>query len=314
MEKDVTIGQQEAQRFIRQVDWNLFRQFYEIVQAGSVSAAARKLNMHQPGLSTSLKRLEDQIGTTLCRRTAKGIELTPAGKAVMQQAAEVVEAIRMVPHLAAQASKRIEGTLRIAMISDIISPDLDDALASVLRRHPDVKLTIEVHTWRNVLDAVASGPCDIGMTYESDALPTLGYEPFMRETQQLYCGRWHPLFGHSVRNPAALADERFVLAAADEPESIKRFRMHFDIGRNTVAHADDLEEAARLIRLGVGIGFLPTIVADRMGNALWRILPASLLPSYFIFLITSTTRAISTPAQIFHDEVIRRLRAKSELL
>src|SRR5688500_3545421 len=103
MEKDVTIGRQEAQRFIRQVDWNLFRQFYEIVQAGSVSAAARKLNMHQPGLSTSLKRLEDQIGTTLCRRTAKGIELTPAGKAVMQQAAEVVEAIRMVPHLAAQA-------------------------------------------------------------------------------------------------------------------------------------------------------------------------------------------------------------------
>lgn len=312
MAKRTAIGPHEAQRFLRQVDWNLFRQFYEIVQAGSLSAAARKLNTHQPGLSTALKRLEDQIGATLCRRTAKGIELTPAGKAVMQQAADVVEAIRMVPHLAAQASKRIEGTLRIAMISDIISPELDDALASVMRRHSDVKLAIDIHTWRDVLDVVGSGPSDIGVTYESDALPNLDYEPFVRETQQLYCGRWHPLFGHTIRNPASLAEERFILAAADEPEGVKRFRMHFNIGRNTIAQADDIDEAARLIRLSVGVGFLPTIVADRMGEALWPILFPSLLPSYFIYLITPTSRPISTPAQIFRDEVIRRLRAKPD--
>jgi DNA-binding transcriptional LysR family regulator len=312
MKEEATAGLKEAQRFIRQVDWNLFRQFYEIVQTGSLSAAARKLNTHQPGLSTALRRLEDQIGTTLCRRTAKGIELTPAGKAVMQQAADVVEAIRMVPHLAAQASKRIEGTLRIAMISDVISPELDDALASVLRRHPDVKLQIDIHDWRGVLDAVAVGPCDIGVTYESDALPNLGYEPFVRETQQLYCGRWHPLYGHTVRNPASLADERFILAAADEPEGITRFRMHFEIGKNTVARADDIDEASRLIRLGIGVGFLPTIVADRIGDGVWPILPPSLLPSYFIYLITPVGRSISTPAQIFRDEVTRRLRAKPD--
>lgn len=309
-----TIAPQETQRFIRQVDWNLFRQFYEIVQAGSVSAAARKLNMHQPGLSTALKRLEEQIGAVLCHRTAKGIDLTPAGKAVMQQAADVVEAIRMVPHLAAQASKRIEGALRIAMISDIVSPEFDDALASVMRRHADIKVTIDIHTWRSVLDAVTAGPIDIGVTYESDALPNLNYEPFVRETQQLYCGRWHPLFGHTIRNPAVLAGERFILAAADEPEGVKRFRMHFDIGRNTVAQADDIAEAARLIRLGAGVGFLPTIVADRAGTALWPILTPSLLPSYFIYLITPTGRPISTPAQIFRDEIIRRLRAKPDFI
>lgn len=314
MENRSTIVPQEAQRFIRQVDWNLFRQFYEIVQAGSVSAAARKLNTHQPGLSTALKRLEEQIGATLCRRTAKGIELTPAGKAVMQQAADVVEAIRMVPHLAAQASKRIEGELRIAMISDIVSPELDDALSSIMRRHADVKVTIDIHTWRSVLDAIVAGPSDIGVTYESDALPNLNYEPFVRETQQLYCGQWHPLFGHTIRNPASLASERFILAAADEPEGVKRFRMHFDIGRNTVAHADDIDEAARLIRLGSGVGFLPTIVAERAGKALWPLLPTSVLPSYFIYLITPTGRPISTPAQIFRDEVIRRLRAKPDFV
>lgn len=303
-------GWDEAQQFTRKVDWNLFRQFYEIVQAGSLSGAARKLNTHQPGLSTALKRLEEQIGMALCRRTAKGIELTPAGKAVMQQAAEVVESIRMVPHLAAQASKRIEGHLRIAMISDVISPELDEALSSIMRRHSDVKVKVDVHDWRGVLEAVASGASDIGVTYESDALPNMSYEPFVRESQQIYCGRWHPLFGHTVRKPASLAEERFILAAADEPEGVKRFRMHFEIGRNIVAQADDIDEASRLIRLGTGIGFLPTIVAERMGDAIWPILPPTLLPSYFIYLIAPTGRPISTPAQIFRDEVTRRLRAK----
>lgn len=304
---------QVEQRFMRQVDWNLFWQFHEIALSGSVSAAARKLNMHQPGLSTALKRLEEHVGVPLCRRTSQGIELTAAGKAVLQQTSDVVEAIRLVPHLTAQSAKRIEGTLRIAMISDIISTDLNESIAAIMRRHPDVKLTVDIATWQEVSNAVASGEYDVGLTYESDALPHIRYEPVVREAQQLYCGRWHPLFGHSMRDPAVMANERFILAAADEPEGVKRFRSHFNIGKNTVAHADDLSEATRLIQIGSGIGFLPTIVADQLKERLWPLLPSSLLPRYFIYLITPTEREISTPAQLFHAEMIRRLRARPEI-
>lgn len=312
MAKKAKSGSQDEQKFLRQVDWNLFRQFYEIVQAGSVSAAARRLNMHQPGLSLALKRLEDHVGVTLCRRTAQGIELTPAGKAVLQQASDVVEAVKMVPYLAAQASKRIEGTLRIGMISDIILPEFDESLAAIMRRHPDVKLTIEVASWRKVLDAISVGEVDLGITYESDSVLGLRYEPALRETQQLYCGRSHPLYGHRIRNPENLAGERFILSTADEPKDLERFRLHYDLAKSAVAAADDLSEAGRLIRLGVGIGFLPTVVEEQFGGELWPILPVSLLPSYFLYLITSSASRLSTPAQLFHDEMLRRLRTKPE--
>jgi DNA-binding transcriptional LysR family regulator len=250
---------------------------------------------------------------TLCRRTPQGIELTTAGKAVMLQSADMVEAVRLVPHLAAQAAKQIEGTLAIWMISDIISPELDEALASILRRHPDIELKIEVATWRTVLDGVSSGECDIGMTYESESLPQLRYEPMVHETQQLYCGRAHPLYGYRVRNPGTLSGERFILATADEPKDLERFRLHFGLGTNTAAHADDLHEAMRLISLGAGIGFLPTIVAAPLGDRLWPILPVSLLPSYFVYLIAPPPSRMSTPAQLFFTEMLRRLRAKPEL-
>lgn len=313
MKRSGKIGPQEEQRFIRQVDWNLFHLFHEIVRSGSVSAAARRLNTHQPRLSVALKRLEEQLGVSLCRRTAQGIDLTPAGKAVYQQAADVFEAIRMVPHLAAQASKSVEGSLHIGMISDIVSPELDAAIESFVRRHPDVKLRIDIATWREVLEAVSEGECDVGVTYESDSMPTLRYEPMVRETQQLYCGRSHPLYGHRIRNPANLAGERFILAAADEPVDVERMRLHFDLGKTTTARADDLTEATRLIRLGAGIGFLPTVVAEPLGDRLWPILPASLLPSYFIYLISPVASRMSTPAQLFYQEMLRRLRAKPEL-
>nr|WP_242010017.1 LysR family transcriptional regulator [Acetobacter conturbans] len=312
MDRSSKLQPQREQRFVRQVDWNLFRQFHEIVRAGSVSAAARYLHTHQPGLSLALKRLEEQVGVPLCRRTPQGVELTPAGKMVFEQVTDVVEAIKMVPHVAMQAAKRIEGTLRLGMISDITSGELDEALSSFVRRHPDVTLQIDIGTWRGVLDAVAAGECDVGVTYESDSVPKIRYEPMVRESQQLYCGRSHPLFGSSIRNPATLADERFILAVADEPKDVERFRLHYDLGKNTVAYADDLTEAMRLIRLSAGIGFLPTIVAEPLGERLWPLLPVSLLPDYFIYLITSAAVPLSTPAQLFHEEMLRRLRAKPE--
>src|SRR5271154_2598870 len=92
-----TVGSADEQRFMRRVDWNLFRQFYEIVHSGSLSAAARRLNVQQPSLSAALKRLEGHLGVTLCHRTVRGIDLTPAGKALMKLCEDMVGSIRLAP-------------------------------------------------------------------------------------------------------------------------------------------------------------------------------------------------------------------------
>ncbi len=308
------IGALEEQRFIRRVDWNLFRQFYEIAQSGSVSAAARRLNMHQPSLSAALKRLEDHLGVILCRRTSQGIELTPAGKVLMELSADMIETIRLAPKLTSQAANQIEGTLTIRMISSVICPEFDEALASLNRRHPNIELRIEVSPWRMVIDALSSGECDVGVTYDSGPRPYLQYYPLFRETQQIYCGRSHPLFGRRVNEPAILAQERFILTHGDEPEDLERFRQRYGLGRSASGHAEDLQEVLRLIKLGIGIGFLPTIVAERTGpDELWPILIEPLLPAYFIYLVTPPPSRLSTPTRLLHEEIRRRLQAKGDL-
>jgi len=298
--------------FASRVDWNLLRTFVEIVRAGGVGAAARKLNKQQPSISAALRRLEDQVGVQLLHRTSSGVEMTAAGKALMSLAEDMLEAARMVPHQVAQATKRVEGIVRIQLISAVVSLELEEAIASFHRRNPNIQIEIRVSPWRAVLDALERGEVEIGVGYDSGARSGLVYEPLFVERQQLYCYRSHPLFGRRVSRLNELKDEGFVLTGDDELEIITRVRRRYGLGAKVNGIAEDVNEALRLIVLGVGIGFLPVLAAEEAVSSgrLWPLLHADAEPAYDIFLLARSEPSRDTATQLFLDEVTRRVRAQ----
>ena len=298
--------------FAGRVDWNLLRTFVEIVRAGGIGAAARKLNKQQPSISAALKRLEDQVGVQLLSRSSSGIEPTAAGTALLRLCEDMLEAARMVPHQVAQATKRVQGIVRIQMISAIVSPELDEAIASFHRRNPGIRIEIHVSPWRDVLDALERGEAEIGVGYDNGVRSALVYEPLFVERQQLYCAREHPLFGHRPARLGELKEEGFVLTGADELEAITSLRRRYRLGTRVNGLAQDVGEAVRLIMLGVGIGFLPVPAAAAAvaKGRLWPLLPPDAEPSYDIFLLARAEPARDTATQLFFDEVSRRLRAQ----
>ncbi|ODU70563.1 MAG: LysR family transcriptional regulator [Novosphingobium sp. SCN 66-18] len=298
--------------FAAHVDWNLLRLFADIVKAGGIGAAARRLNKQQPTISAALKRLEDHAGARLLNRGATGIELTSAGRALFLICEDMFEAARMAPHQIAQALKQVEGLARIQVVSSIISEEFDEAIASLHRRHPSIRIEIRVSPWREVLDALERGEAELGVGYDSGVRSSLTYEPLFTETQQLYCSRSHSLFGAKIVKIAELREEGFVLTGADEVETITRLRQRYRLGTVINGLAEDIHEAMRLIILGTGIGFLPVMAAGdavKRGQ-LWPLLPDDLAPSYEMYLLARRTQLRGTPAQLFLDEIIRRLRAK----
>src|SRR5712691_11895521 len=82
------------------------RYFVAVAEAGSLTVAAeRKLHTSQPSLSRQIRDLEDEVGARLLTRRARGIELTPAGRAfldrarvVLSQVEAAAEAARQVAH------------------------------------------------------------------------------------------------------------------------------------------------------------------------------------------------------------------------
>lgn len=298
-------------KFANRVDWNLMRTFVDIVRAGGIGAAARQLNRQQPSISAALKRLEDHVGATLLRRTATGVEMTLAGKAMMALCEDMLESARLMPHHIAQATKRVEGFVRIQIVSGLVSTEFDEAIASFHRRNPDIHIEIRVSPWRQVLDALEQGEVEIGVGYDNTVRGSLVYEPLLVERQQLYCSRSNRYFGYRVSRLGELKDEGFVLTGEDEIEHITQLRRRYRLGTNASGQAEDINEARRLITHGVGIGFLPVLAAESevAKGSLWPMLHADFEPSYDIFLLARSEPARDTATQLFWDEVIRRIRA-----
>jgi DNA-binding transcriptional LysR family regulator len=298
-------------KFASRVDWNLMRTFVDVVRAGGIGAAARQLNRQQPSISAALKRLEEHVGTSLLHRTATGVEMTSAGKAMMALCEDMLESARMMPHQIAQATKRVEGIVRIQIVSGLVSLEFDEAIESFHRRNPDIHIEIRVSPWRQVLDALERGEVEIGVGYDNNVRGSLMYEPLLVERQQLYCARSHPYFGYRVGRLGELKDEGFVLTGDDEIETITHLRRRYRLGTKVSGLAEDINEAKRLIVHGVGIGFLPVLAAksEVAQGKLWAMLQADFEPSYDIFLLARSEPARDTATQLFWDEVIRRIRA-----
>lgn len=297
-------------KFASRVDWNLMRTFVEIVRAGGIGAAARQLNRQQPSISAALKRLEEHVGTTLLYRSATGVEVTEAGKAILALCEDMLESVRLMPHQVAQATKRVAGIVRIQIVSGLVSAEFDEAIASFHRRHPGIHIEIRVSPWRQVLDAIEQGEVEIGVGYDSAVRGSLLYEPLLVERQQLYCSRSNPYFGYRVSRLQELKEEGFVLTGDDELEIITHLRRRYRLGTQVSGLAEDINEARRLIVNGVGIGFLPVLAAEedvRKGR-LWPLLHADVEPAYDIFLLARAEPARDTATQLFWDEVIRRVR------
>lgn len=297
-------------KFASRVDWNLMRTFIDIVRAGGIGAAARQLNRQQPSISAALKRLEEQVGATLLHRSASGVEVTEAGKAILALCEDMLESVRLMPHQVAQATKRVAGIVRIQIVSGLVCPEFDEAIASFHRRHPAIHIEIRVSPWRQVLDAIEQGEVEIGVSYDNSVRGSLLYEPLLVERQQLYCSRSNPYFGYRVSRLHELKEEGFVLTGDDEIELITHLRRRYRLGTRVNAIAEDINEARRLIVNGVGIGFLPILAAqgEVEKGRLWPLLHGDVEPAYDIFLLARAEFARDTATQLFWDEVIRRVR------
>src|SRR3979411_3495518 len=87
-----------------EIELRHLRYFVAVAEAGSLTVAAeQKLHTSQPSLSRQIRDLEDEVGAELLTRRARGIELTPAGRAFLEHARLVL----MQVEAAAEAARRV---------------------------------------------------------------------------------------------------------------------------------------------------------------------------------------------------------------
>jgi LysR family transcriptional regulator of abg operon len=95
------------------IDPRALRMFHEVCRAGSISGAARMLNLSQPSVSAAMAMLEQRLGGPLFERTRTGIVLTPAGEALRTRANMLDHLLRDAEADVAAARNGSAGPLRV---------------------------------------------------------------------------------------------------------------------------------------------------------------------------------------------------------
>lgn len=164
---------------------NQLKYFLKVAEVGGVSAAARELFIAQPALSHQMASLEKDLGTALFLRSAKGVQLTPAGEKLVHHAQLILRQVEIA---------------RADVISDEVSPRgevsvvIDASKAYTLvplllpeceRRFPEVQLKIFDAMSVNAARQIADGKVDLGLIPNAADLCRVDVIPVYRESLYL---------------------------------------------------------------------------------------------------------------------------------
>lgn len=116
--------------------------FVSVLESGSFSAAARRLNLGQPAVSKTIAQLEDRLGVRLLLRSTRGLTPTEAGTAYYERAKRAIEEAHEADLAARGAGSGLHGTLRICAAVTFARLHVLPYLGAFLDAHPELNIDI----------------------------------------------------------------------------------------------------------------------------------------------------------------------------
>jgi DNA-binding transcriptional LysR family regulator len=129
--------------------------FVAVAEAGSISAAARRLRLSKSVVSERLAELERSLGARLLQRTTRKLSLTEDGAAFRERAARILHEVEAAAADLAERRGTLAGPLRLSAPVTFGRLHLGPALYPFLAAHPRIALTLELDDRR--VDAAADG-------------------------------------------------------------------------------------------------------------------------------------------------------------
>jgi DNA-binding transcriptional LysR family regulator len=141
------------------------RHFVAVAEELHFGRAAARLGLAQPPLSQSIQRLEASLGVTLLARTQRKVELTPAGRAFLEEARRTLAQAETAVHLARRAAVDDLTELKVTFVSAALYRLLPAALRSYRARFPAVEIRLEERATDGQLDGLRDGSVDVGFVH-----------------------------------------------------------------------------------------------------------------------------------------------------
>lgn len=147
--------------------------FHAVYRSGSISAAARELNVSQPSVSKVLKHAEDQLGFRLFTRVKGRLAPTDEAHALFREAKEVFERLGSLKQAAGNLRAREGGHLRLAVLPALGLGVAPEAIARFRKAHPGVTFDVQTLHHDEVLRSLYERESDLAVAFEPIDHPRL---------------------------------------------------------------------------------------------------------------------------------------------
>lgn len=237
--------------------------FIRIAETKSITKASHDRHIALAAASRRIAQLEDQFGVALLRRSARGVELTPAGEALLFHARQMMEQVDQMRAEISDYTMGAKGVVRIQANASALAQYLPDDLASFSVKHPHVKVTMGEERSSAIVSALLAGTADVGIVMEgAEGAEALRLYDYRADVLVAVVPKKHHLRMKETEL-AKLLDEDFV--GLESNTVISRCLTH----AATLAgkplrlrvQVKSFDVVARLIQAGLGIGLLPEAAA-----------------------------------------------------
>lgn len=258
------------------------RYMYAVSQYGSFTRAAEHLYVTQPTLSQQIRRLEEEIGLPLFRRTTRSVELTDAGRAVLERVTPLLRCYDELQEQIGRLRDDIAGrrTVRLGVLATFSHLDILDTIQRFQAQDQTLSVQLHIQMSNVLLDMLRDGRLDAAIANiapeQAQALgPGAAVRVFARDVICAVLHSSHPLAGRERLTLPELAAEPLVMLSGGS--SIRR-RMEQAFRQAGLAPAvawecPEIHSLIGLLRSNAGVSFLSSRVAGQYAQPPLVIVP-----------------------------------------
>ena len=237
------------------------RYFVSVADAGSLTLAAEKtLHTSQPSLSRQIRDLENEVGAQLLTRRARGIELTPAGRAFLEHARVVLSQVEAASDAARQVAHPAKPCFSMGFLTGHEWTLMPEALRILHDELPNIDVKISSEYSPRLAEALLKGTLDAALLRREKGLPELAYRVLVKEPLMVILPSDHHLAALEAISPRDLVGETFVNVSGTAPVLrviIDNYLKRSGTKIRAAHEADHLAMGMSLIASTRGVGLLP---------------------------------------------------------
>jgi DNA-binding transcriptional LysR family regulator len=296
-----------------QIDWDKLRIFHAAAQEGSFTRAGETLDMSQSAVSRQVSALEQELGTTLFHRHARGLIPTAEGELLMRATRDIILKLENVRAQLVDARGQPTGTLRVTTTVGLGSTWLTSRVHEFLDLYPGIHLELILND--DELD-VAMRQADVAVRLRAPTQPDLVRRKLFTVHFHVYAS---PAYIERFGEPKVTADidkHRIVIFGENAPTYLKDMNWLVTAGREPgnprIANlsVNNIVAIRHAVEKGVGIAMLPDYMITPEWN-LVTVLADFEVPSFDCFFVYPEELRDSARVTVFRDFLLANARGWS---